>query len=265
MTLRKLAWVVAFAVMLPAAADAATMGLGNDGPRANGVVKEDATKLVAKSTDPASGAEIRVFTGDGRQLRVEVQDENVFVSKRAQASGIELKVVAGAETMTIALAPEEMSVSGSSGRFRVVAGAAGDLAKARGMIARSTAVTKAVSLLARVRLREDSPLHHAILTTRAWLESAAGPSAAAGELDAWHRGLRQRSVARRVSFDQGPGECWDQYSKEAIRIANDYAECMADVSWYEFFDALACATVYDIRCLGAFAWYLNCIGVLGLF
>lgn len=251
MTLRQLAWIGAVAMAVPAVAGAAD---------------REATKLVAKATDPASGAEIRVFTGDDQELRLEVQDERVFVSKRVAASGIEVTVKAGGDTMTIALAPKAMSLSGSSGRFRVVPGRDADLAKARGMIARSPAVAQAVSLLARVRVREDSPLHQAILSTRAWLESATGPSAAAGELAAWHRGLQQRLTVRRVSFQQdGPGDCWDKYAKEAIRIAKDMDECMKDVSWYEIFDALGCSTVYDLRAIGAFVWYLNCIGAMGLF
>lgn len=249
MTLRKLVGMVAMAVALPAAAHGAT----------------DATKLVAKATDPASGAEIRVFTGEDRELRLEVQNERVFVSKRVQPSGIELKVLAGGDTMTIALATKELSVSGSSGRLRVVPGRADDLARARGIIARSPAVAEAVSLLARVHVREDSPVHHTILTTRVWLESAAGPSAAARELADWNRALPQRLAARRVSFQDGPGECWDKYAKEAIRIAKDLDECMKDVSWYEIFDAMGCSTVYDLRAIGAFIWWLNCIGAMGLF
>lgn len=234
-------------------------------PAVAAAADREETKLVARATDPASGAEIRIFTGEDRELRLEVQNERVFVSKRVVPSGIEVTVRAGADTMTIALAATEMSLSGSAGRFRVVAGRDADLAKARGMIARSPAVSQAVALLARVRVRQDSPLHQAILSTRAWLESATGPSAAAGELVVWHRQLQERAAARRVSFQDGPGECWDKYAKEAIRVAKDLDECMKDVSWYEIFDALGCSTVYDLRAIGAFIWYLNCIGAMSLF
>ena len=258
MTLRRLAWMGALAIALPAGA----------GASGSGVAEREATKLVAKATDPVSGAEIRVFTGDEQELLLEVQDERVFISKVVRPSGIELKVRAGTDALTIALAASRtgavMSVSGSAGRVIVAPGAAGDLAKARALIARSPAVDRAVSLLGRVRIRQDSPVHLAILTTRAWLESATGPSPAAAEIAAWNRGLRQQFVARRVGLQQGPGDCWDQYAKEAIRIATDYEDCLRDLSWYEIFDAMACATVYDVRALGAFAWWLKCIGAMGL-
>ena len=258
MTLRRLGWMGALVVALTAVAGA-TVG---------GAAEREATKLVAKATDPISGAEIRVFTGDERELLLEVQDDRVFISKLVRPSGIELKVRAGGDAITIALGAggqgQAMSVSGSAGRVLVAPGAAGDLARARAVIGRSPAVEQAVSLLGRVRVRQDSPLHLAILTTRAWLESATGPSAAAAEIGAWHRSLRQQLVARRVAFQQGPGDCWDQYAKEAIRIATDYEECLKDLAWYEIFDAMACATVYDVRALGAFAWWLKCIGAMGL-
>ena len=271
MTLRRLAWMGALAIALPAGA----------GASGGGVAEREATKLVAKATDPVSGAEIRVFTGDEQELLLEVQDERVFISKLVRPSGIELKVRVGGDAITIALAAGRdgaagldhrslgdggrvMSVIATAGRVVVAPGAEGDLAKARALIGRSPAVERAVSLLGRVRVRQDSPLHLAILTTRAWLESATGPSAAAAEISAWNRGLRQQRVARRVAVQQGPGDCWDQYAKEAIRIATDYEECLKDLSWYEIFDAMACATVYDVRALGAFAWWLKCIGAMGL-
>ena len=258
MTLRRLAWMGALAIALPAVA----------GATESGAAEREATKLVAKATDPVSGAEIRVFTGDERELLLELQDERVFISKLVQPSGIELKVRAGGDAITISLGAGSqsgrMSVVGSAGRVLVAPGAVGDLARARALIGRSPAVERAVSLLGRVRVRQDSPVHLAILTTRAWLESATGPSAAAAEIVAWNRGLRQQLVTRRVALQQGPGDCWDQYAKEAIRIATDYEDCLKDLAWYEIFDAMACATVYDVRALGAFAWWLKCIGAMGL-
>jgi hypothetical protein len=262
MTGRRLAKMAAMAVVLSMPM---VKGVVAEKPGQGSVARDDVTKLVAKATDPASGAEIRVYTGESRALRVEVQDEQVFVSKRVDASGIELKVAAGGDAITIALTPKEMSVTGAAGR--VVAGpeTSAGLQKAREVIARSPAVAQAVALLAKVRVRPDSPLHHAILTTRAWLESATGPSAAARELAIWQRGLPQQLAARRVSSQDGPKECWEKYSKEAIEIAKDLDECMKDVSWYEIFDTLACSTIYDIRAIGAFVWWLNCIGAIGLF
>jgi hypothetical protein len=41
----------------------------------------------------------------------------------------------------------------------------------------------------------------------------------------------------------------------------EYEECMKDLSWWEFLDEAACATVYDMRAIGAFSWWMKCVAL----
>lgn len=36
---------------------------------------------------------------------------------------------------------------------------------------------------------------------------------------------------------------------------------MKDLSWWEFLDEAACATVYDMRAIGAFSWWMKCVAL----
>ena len=58
-----------------------------------------------------------------------------------------------------------------------------------------------------------------------------------------------------------PTDCWNAYSKEAIAAYIEYEECMKPLSWWEFLDEAACATVYDMRAIGAFSWWMKCVAL----
>ena len=48
---------------------------------------------------------------------------------------------------------------------------------------------------------------------------------------------------------------------EVVAAFKEYEDCLAGLSWYEVFDWMSCAVIYDIRAIGAFAWYLKCVGL----
>jgi hypothetical protein len=53
----------------------------------------------------------------------------------------------------------------------------------------------------------------------------------------------------------GPGDCWDAYVEEAIEAYLEYEDCMAQQAWWDLL-----ATIYDIRAIGAFSWWITCVG-----
>jgi hypothetical protein len=59
---------------------------------------------------------------------------------------------------------------------------------------------------------------------------------------------------------EGPGECWDVYVEEAIEAYLEYEECMASEQWWDLAGQAGCALVYDMRAIGAFSWWVTCVG-----
>jgi hypothetical protein len=85
--------------------------------------------------------------------------------------------------------------------------------------------------------------------------------AARALLDTW-RTPRLIGVGVGVGVgSQTPTECWETYAKEAILAYKEYEDCTDDLAWYEVLDLAACAAIYDMRALGAFAWWLRCVGI----
>lgn len=247
MTSRSLATMAAIALMAPSTARAE---------------ERNTLQLVQRFTDAATGAEIRVFKGTQPEVRIEIQAGRFLLRKRITTSAMELKIAAGKDSLDLTLEPQALTVADARNRVRATRHTPNATTDARLMISRSQAVADASTLLARLGLRADSPVYQSILSTRVLLESMTGRRAALEQLTAWHRTLQHGATVRRVSLGQTASECWKEYAKEAIDAWTEYEQCMDKLSWYEIFDALGCALVYDTRALGAFAWWLNCIGVM---
>jgi hypothetical protein len=226
-----------------------------------GVESREATRLVQRATDPVTGAEVRVFKGPGRELRLEVEKDRLLVRKRVGGSTVDVTVVNRGEVVGIALEPGAVTFSGSRGQVRVTREDPSRLEATRATLAESEALHAARALLGRIRVREDSPLRQALLSTRALIEGVAGKRDASRELAAWHRALGEGRV-RRVNVQNGPDDCWNEYAKEAIQAYKEYEQCMADEQWWDVIGMTGCALVYDVRALGAFTWYLTCVGAM---
>jgi hypothetical protein len=251
MKLRAFAWIALMVCVAPAVA------------RANDPVL-DGLRLVQRFRDAATGAEIRVLRGSGRELQIEVESDDLLIRKHVTGSTMRLTLVGGEDRLTMAVGPESIVVTGRDQEVKATRQSTQHLKAAQTIVAQSTVAARAAALLSRVVIREDSPLVQSLLTTRAMLESASGGGTRViAELQAWNGRLRERLAVRKVSVQKpGPGDCWQQYAKEAIAAWTEYEHCMADTSWWEIFDKAGCALVYDTRAIGAFLWYLDCIGVL---
>jgi hypothetical protein len=93
------------------------------------------------------------------------------------------------------------------------------------------------------------------------LLSETGNPHALPELTRWAQGAQQALALTQVSLQTGPGDCWREYSIEAIAAYKELEDCLRDVSWYELGKEFSCGTLYDLRAIGAFSWYLHCVAL----
>jgi hypothetical protein len=137
------------------------------------------------------------------------------------------------------------------------------------VLQRSDAAARARALLGRVPDGPETFTGQSLLLTRSILEFGTGSTAAISEHRQW---VAQRAVelagsskavptvARITWQGRGPGDCWDMYSQEAIRIADDFAECTDRLRWYEAHRWAGCSLIYAVRAEGAMAWFIACNG-----
>jgi len=226
---------------------------------------EAGQRLLQRNVDPATGAEVRLYQGQraGKDVSVEIEDGSVLIRKEI-ADGTSLTtVVSGEERISVALGRGGLVVTSGAGRISADREHPEQLEAARGVVSRSAAVGRATTLLGKLASGPDSPLRHAVRVTRAMLLSAAGHKAGAQELSSWARAAREKLQVMRVSLEEGPGECWLLYALEAIAAYMEYEDCMANEQWWDIFGMIACAFIYDLRALGAFSWWITCVGFRG--
>lgn len=99
------------------------------------------------------------------------------------------------------------------------------------------------------------------MTTRTMFLDARGDSTGTKELVKLVRTSRVQTV--RVSLqERTPSECWAEYQKEVLQAFDDMGYCIENVKWWNPFGNMGCSLVYDLRLVGAFTWYLNCVKLL---
>ena len=69
------------------------------------------------------------------------------------------------------------------------------------------------------------------------------------------------NTVSQVGQTMGPGDCWDQYAKEAIAAATELEDCERNVQWWDYFGYHRCNLIYEMRAIGAFSWWLKCVSL----
>lgn len=220
-------------------------------------------RLVQQQIDPGTGAVVRVYRGlEGGS--VEVQADDLRIRKHIAGGKVVTTLSRGGDRLVIAYDRQTMSVSGPEGQVSAPRTQAAELHRAKSMVARSPLAQRAATLIGRMGFGADTPVAPVLLTTRAMLLAAADDQSGRTELARWVRQLRSRTQVIKAGLDQKtPTECWEAYVKEAIAAAIEYEQCTAGLSWWDVGSLLACATIYDVRAIGAFSWWLNCVSLLG--
>jgi hypothetical protein len=216
-----------------------------------------------RQVDAVTGAEVRLYHGErpGKDVRVEIQDPSVLIRKEI-ANGVAVTtVVAGEERLSLALGTSGLVVTRGHQRVAADREHPDRLEAARQLVAGSNAVKRATDLLGKLAAGPESSLRHTARVTRATLLSAAGDATGVRELSKWARAAREELRVTPISEEQsGPGLCWHLYALEAIAAYIEYEDCMNQLYWYEIFDMIGCAFIYDMRAIGAFSWWISCVG-----
>ena len=195
---------------------------------------------------------------------VEVTDKGVAIRKRMGGGVSETTLTAPAGQVSLRVEGDLFVVKTPAGEVR------GDLARRETLLPVTTALKKAstavvaLRLLDRMTLNPNSVPGHALLLTRAMLQSLHGNDAGTAALAGWaKKRATQISVvrARQDSDKDGPDYCWNTYVISAIKIWDEYVDCLSRCAWWDIPANFACGFIYDLRAEGAFAWWLKCTAI----
>jgi hypothetical protein len=219
---------------------------------------------VVTLTDPASGLEIRLQQGKPGEVSVEVGDREVTVRRQLTPGRLQTTVSTASEKVTFVLDAKGLAITTSRGRLRLSPADPETSRSTARFLANSVALRRASELLARVRLSGASPVGHTLMLTRAFLLAMAGERDEALAVVRTARATLQAVRIVRTGFGGGPDDCWNEYAREAIAAYKELEDCMKNVAWYDIFGGAACTSIYDLRAIGAFSWYLSCVGLSGV-
>lgn len=221
-------------------------------------------------TTTAPVPEVTVTRVAGGRVLVEVADAGVSVRKEVAGDASHVVIATATDELQVRVEKGRMVVSTPAGSVTVAGGRAADMAQLLAMLQKSEAAAHGLALLRRVPADARHFGQQSLLLTRAVLELGGGSSEAIGEHRRWvvrEQARLQAGPARlqvtRVSLEgqiRGPGDCWDLYAQEAVRIAEDFAECTDGLRWYDVLDWAACSLIYTVRAEGAMAWFIACNG-----
>jgi hypothetical protein len=219
---------------------------------------EASTTGTRTTIDPATKLPIRVERPSRDVLIVTVADGKTTVRKEFRAGAATTVVRNGNRQVTIGMRGGEIVVTDARGAKRGIVSKPEGLAGVVSALGASTVVRAGSDLLDRLALQADTVEGNALLLTRALLGASHGDKSGAVEHQRWIRW--RTSQPRLVRDSDGPAECWDKYAAEAIRIMNDYMDCVSGCKWYNLFCNEGCEAIYVMRAEMAFLWYFNCNG-----
>jgi hypothetical protein len=242
---KKVTWVIAVVLMCRAGAVfGAGLACVADSPRSMAVT---------------TGAAIDVRQEQSGKVVVELKSKEASV-RREFARGSSTTVLSGGgHQLTIRLTSSGIRVSDGKKTMSGDVGHKDSLQTPVTYLRQSPIVRAARTLLDGAALNADTFEGNALLLTRALLASVAGDSTPTVEYQAWAASkIKEPRVVRAQA--KGPGQCWDLYASEAMRIINDYIDCANSCNWAGWFCMGGCGFLYDIRAEAAFMWFIDCSG-----
>ena len=221
-------------------------------------------RLVQESRDPMTGSVAKVYrTSHGP--RIDLLATGLLIRKEVVEGRVKTTITSGRNSLVIEAGPQFMSVA-TAGR-RVVATAAdpAPLETATRLVADSPLAAKAAALIGKLGFGDRSPLQPLLLTTRAFLLAARNDASGARELSVWMGKARSAARVVPVSFGQRtPSECWKAYGDAIVDAYTDYVDCVQHLRWYDIFGEKGCAVIYEVKIIGAFTWWADCVSLMGI-
>ncbi len=225
----------------------------------------------------ADGPTVRVTRPSAGRIVMEVVDSSVTVRKDVSADRSVVTMTTANDHLILIVRRGVLSLSGPSGAMTMDGGGVAEYERVLAVLQGSEAAARARTLLAQVADGPDSFVGQSVLLTRALLESGVGGSSAMTQHQRWVQDRAAASAATRQARSsgrpqvvkvvltalveqRGPGDCWDLYSAEALRIANDFGDCTDALRWYEAHKWAGCSLIYAVRSEAAMAWFISCNG-----
>ena len=212
-----------------------------------------------KFSDSRAGTEVRIYQPRPDELMWIASDAAVTVKKTASRGRSVTTIETKEDRASVTISPSSVIVERAGTVIVARPGEREQSAAVRRLIERSDALWHGVALLGRITIGQKSPVEHQLRTTRAVLLTMIGNHSGMLAVRALAEPVRAPRVI--AAAYQTPTECWEAYAKEAIAAYKEYEDCTDDLAWYEVLDLAACAAIYDMRALGAFAWWLRCVGL----
>jgi hypothetical protein len=230
-----------------------------------------ADRIVHHAIDRATGAVVRVVqtsTGTGSRSR----SAGLRVSREVAATKVTTVIRDQRDELVVSFERGRLIVNSPAGRLSANPGQVAQMAAARRVIDAFPGSRKALSLINKLGFGPEVPVLPLLVTTRSFLQAVTMGAVSPVDNTSFQRrvdeaiGVRVTKVAfaqdsGKKSTDRTPTECWDAYTKEAIAAYIEYEQCVKDLAWYEFLDLTACATIYDVRAMGAFSWWMRCVSI----
>jgi hypothetical protein len=230
-----------------------------------------ADRILHHAIDRTTGAVVRVVqTSTGN--RVEVESAGLLVSRQIAATKVTTVIRDQRDELVVSFERGRLTVSSPAGRLSATQAQITQMAAARRLIDAFPGSRKALSLINKLSFGPEVPVLPLLVTTRSFLQAVTTAAVSPVESASFQRrvdavtGVRLTRAAYlqdsgKKSTDRTPTECWEAYAKEAIAAYMEYEDCVKDLAWYEFLDLTACATIYDVRALGAFSWWMRCVSI----
>lgn len=222
------------------------------------------------------GPEVRLTRPSPGRIVLDVADTFVTVRKEMAADRSVVTMVTATDRLTLTVRGGVLTVSGPGGTVSADGPGALDYDRLLAVLQRSDVAARARALLAQVAEGPETFAGQSMLLTQSILELGSGSAAALNQHQRWVSD-RAAAMAARTGWTRGrpaviraawvpegqsrtAGECWDLYSQEAVRIADDFADCTDDLRWYEAHKWAGCSLIYTVRAEAAMAWYISCSG-----
>lgn len=216
------------------------------------------TAAVQRVKDPATGIEVSVSQDKPGSVTVEARDGVVTVRRQLTRDRMQTIVTTSTERVVLTIDAAGLSVTSGRRQLRVspVHPEAG--ADVERLLRTSAALDRADVLLGRVKMSKASPVGHTLNLTRAFLLSVAGRRDEA--IGVARAARAELLTARVIDARFGPDDCWNEYVKEAVSAYDEFVDCQHHTT----FDLLnSCTIIYDMRAIGAFSWWVSCVGLSG--
>lgn len=205
-----------------------TFGVAPDA-RGRTVLTARSARLQATKTIEPDQTTLDLATPDGDHLRIVARRDSVTAQRGRQTATLTLPATAR------------------------------DFARMRKLLADSTAARTFRALSAAVGTRRTEPFFDGIVTSGALIGVLDGDARAADPLKARFAARRGAGV-RQAAWQRSTQECWDQYTRDAIPIYDDYTNCMGMQPWYDYIGQANCQAIYTLRAEMAFSWLVACNG-----